>query len=94
MSPTSVRLFAESVFITRTDGLRCEHDEVLAPLVAIRSADREVDRRARAILERLGAIDLTCIDEVALPPDCEADYVPHANPFTVKHDIPDIVAWI
>jgi superfamily II DNA or RNA helicase len=63
------------VFITRTDGLRCEHDEVLAPLVTIRSADREAERRARAVLERLGAIDLTCVDEVALPPDCEADYV-------------------
>jgi SAM-dependent methyltransferase len=25
--------------------------------------------------------------------DCEAQFVPHATPFTVKHDIPDIVAW-
>ncbi len=33
------------------------------------------ERRARAILERLGAIDLTCVDEVTLPPDCNADYL-------------------
>jgi SAM-dependent methyltransferase len=26
--------------------------------------------------------------------DCEAQFVPHASPFTVKHDIPDIVAWV
>ncbi|HZS83290.1 MAG TPA: class I SAM-dependent methyltransferase [Stellaceae bacterium] len=25
--------------------------------------------------------------------DCEDGFVPHASPFTVKHDIPDIVAW-
>jgi hypothetical protein len=26
--------------------------------------------------------------------DCETQFVPHATPFTVKHDIPDIVAWV
>jgi superfamily II DNA or RNA helicase len=72
---TSVRLFAESVWVTRTEGLRSEHDEVLTPLVAICGADGDAERRARAILERLGAIDLRCVDEVTLPPDCEADYV-------------------
>jgi superfamily II DNA or RNA helicase len=71
----SVRLFAESVWVTRTEGLRWEHDEVLTPLVAIQGADRDSERRARAILERLGAIDLTCVEEVTLPLDCEADYV-------------------
>jgi superfamily II DNA or RNA helicase len=74
---TSVRLFAESVWVTRTEGLRSEHDEVLTPLVAICGGDGDGDseHRARAILERLGAIDLRCVDEVTLPPDCEADYV-------------------
>jgi SAM-dependent methyltransferase len=31
---------------------------------------------------------------VARIDDCEAQFVPHASPFTVKHDIPDIVAWV
>ena len=75
MSTTSVRLFAESVWVTRTEGLRREHDEVLAPLVAIGGGDRDGERRVRAVLERLGAIDLTCVDEVTLPLDCKADYV-------------------
>ena len=75
MSPTSVRLFAENVWVTRTEGLRQEHDEVLAPLVAIGGGDDEGQSRARAILERLGAIDLRCVDEVTLPPDCDADYL-------------------
>jgi superfamily II DNA or RNA helicase len=73
--PTSVRLFAENVWVTRAEGLRQEHDEVLAPLVAIGGCDDDGERRARAVLERLGAIDLRCVDEVTLPPDCDADYV-------------------
>jgi len=48
---------------------------VLTPLVAIGGADRESERKARVVLERLGAIDLDCVDEITLPPDCEADYV-------------------
>jgi superfamily II DNA or RNA helicase len=74
---TCVRLFAENVWVARTEGLRQEHDEVLAPLVAIAGGDDDGDgeRRARSVLERLGAIDLRCVDEVTLPPDCEADYV-------------------
>ncbi len=48
---------------------------MLAPLVAIGGGDRDSERQARVILERLGAIDLTCVDEVTLPSDCEADYV-------------------
>ena len=63
------------MWVTRTEGLRSEHDEILTPLVAISGADGDAERRARAILERLGAIDLRCVDEVTLPPDCEADYV-------------------
>ena len=69
-----VRLFAETVWITRTEGLRQEHDEVMAPLVEICATGSDADR-ARAILERLGAIDLSCVDEITLPPDCKADYV-------------------
>ena len=48
---------------------------MLAPLVAIRGADRDAEHRARRVLERLGAIDLTCVHEVALPTDCDADYI-------------------
>jgi superfamily II DNA or RNA helicase len=75
MSVASVRLFAHRVWIARTHGLQLVHDEVLAPLVSIDGGDRDDEDRARLVLERLGAIDLTCIDEVTLPPDCHADYV-------------------
>ena len=47
---------------------------MLAPLVAVMGDGRRADR-ARAMLERLGAIDLNCVDEVTLPPDCNADYL-------------------
>ncbi len=32
------------------------------------------EREARRVLERLGAVELECLDDVALPPDCDADY--------------------
>ena len=36
---------------------------------------------ARRLLERFGAVELGCMDELAPPPDCDADYVlrPHAG---------------
>ena len=101
-----VRLFAEPVLVTRTEGLACTHDEVLTPLLCldfdydgtrVRSSD-EADRmirnegdtvvalrrdeaaeaRARHVLERLGAVEVAYVDEIALPVDCEADYVVRA----------------
>jgi superfamily II DNA or RNA helicase len=103
-----VRLFAERVLVTRLEGLSCEVDEALVPLVAItfdyegtrvgagddrtrifRSTaaghveamprDRAVERAARAVLERLGAVEIDCIDSISLPDGCEADYVVRAD---------------
>jgi superfamily II DNA or RNA helicase len=69
-----VRLFAESVLVTRTAGLRCEHEEVLAPLVEL-CCDLAAEGPARAVLERLGAVDLACVDDVVTASGCAADYV-------------------
>jgi SNF2 family DNA or RNA helicase len=91
------------VIVTRTCGLRCEHEEVMAPLVelwfdyggtSVRANDERtrlfrgggggltaVDRdqsaegRARDVLERLGAVDLACIDDVVTSSGRDADYV-------------------
>jgi len=98
----AVRLSAQAVLMTRMDGLRCEHVEVVAPLVElffdydgtrVRASDERTDvvreglrgtarprdfaaeGRARGVLERLGAIDLTCVEEITAPSDCQADYV-------------------
>jgi superfamily II DNA or RNA helicase len=102
-----VRIFAEQVAWTQTDGLSCKVTESLAPLVALsfdyggtrvaaadertrvfRSAgggletierDGAREREARRILERLGALELACLDDVSVPPDCPADYVVRAD---------------
>jgi superfamily II DNA or RNA helicase len=37
--------------------------------------DRVAELRARAVLERLGAVEVDVVEEVALPPGCDADYV-------------------
>jgi SNF2 family DNA or RNA helicase len=77
----SVRLFADHVVVTRTSGLSCEVEESLVPLVALRTEglDAEAEREARRLLERLGAVELACLDDVAPPDDCDADYVVTAD---------------
>jgi superfamily II DNA or RNA helicase len=47
--------------------------------------DFKAEDRARAVLERLGAIDLRCVEEVAVPPDCKADYVVRVDDDTHAH---------
>ncbi|HEY8040916.1 MAG TPA: DEAD/DEAH box helicase [Polyangiaceae bacterium] len=102
-----VRLFAEHVLVTRTDGLTCEVEEPLVPLVALSfdyggtrvlggdertrvfrsdaaglqtvERDRAAEHEARRVLERLGAVELACLDDVAPPEGCEADYVVRAD---------------
>jgi superfamily II DNA or RNA helicase len=69
------RIFAERVLVAHTVGLKTTHDEVLVPLVALRGGDDRQDLRARTLLERLGAVDPDCVEDVALPLDCSADYV-------------------
>jgi superfamily II DNA or RNA helicase len=97
-----VRLFADHVVCTSTDGLSCEVDEALVPLVTLgfdyagtrvgasdartrvfHSAaggleaierDRAAEQEARHLLERLGAVELDCVDAIAAPEGCEADY--------------------
>ncbi len=96
-----VRLFADTVTVTRTEGLRHELDEVKVPLIElsfdyagtrVRASDERerlfradldglvpVDRdaagesEARQVLERLGAVELSCVDEIAT--EADADYV-------------------
>jgi hypothetical protein len=88
-----LRLFADHVVVTRTEGLSFEHDEIVAPLCELSfdyggacvrasddddgevSRDRSAELRARAVLERLGAVEVEVVEEVALPPGCDADYV-------------------
>jgi SNF2 family DNA or RNA helicase len=41
--------------------------------------DREGEREARRILERLGAVELACVDAVAAPEGCDANYVVTAD---------------
>ena len=102
-----VRLFAERVLVTRTDGLSVHTDERLVPLVAVDfeyagtrvrasdprprvfqawtgelaaiDRDTESEAQVRRVIERLGAVELACVDFVAPPDGCEADYVVHVD---------------
>jgi len=74
----TVRLFADHVVVSRTEGLGYETEEALVPLVELGfdgAHDRSVELEARRVLERLGAVELACLDDVAAPDDCRADYV-------------------
>ncbi len=73
----SVRLFADHVVVTSTDGLSCDVRETLVPLLTFRAEglEPEAEREARRLLERLGALELACLDDLAAPEDCDADYV-------------------
>ena len=52
--------------VTSTDGLSCDVRETLVPLMAFRTEglDRDAEREARRLLERLGAVELSCVDDV------------------------------
>ncbi|HLK40025.1 MAG TPA: DEAD/DEAH box helicase [Polyangiaceae bacterium] len=41
--------------------------------------DAQSETSARRVLESLGAVEAECLEEVALPPGCEADYVVRAD---------------
>ena len=41
--------------------------------------DPELETRARCVVEGLGAVELGCVDAVALPDGCDADYWVNAN---------------
>ena len=73
-----LRLFAAPVLIPRQNGLRCELDEIVAPLLKLEIDDSTAERDARQILERLGAVDLACVD-AAPPLEVDADYVVHLD---------------
>ena len=107
MTLPCVRLFADHVAVTRTDGLSCEVDELLVPLVELSfeyggtrvragdertrvfrsdagglqavERDRAKEHEARRVLERLGAVELACVESIAPPPGCEPDYVVRAD---------------
>ncbi len=102
-----VRLYADQVLVTRTDGLSCDLDEVLVPLVELsfeyggtrvrasddrtrvfRAAggvleaverDRAGETAARRVIERLGAVELACVEAIAQPEGGTADYVVRAD---------------
>src|ERR1035438_10154756 len=87
-----VRLYADHVMVTSTDGLSCDVDEVLVPLIElsfeyggtrVRASDERprvfrsdagrleaVDRdrkgegTARRVIERLGAVELACVESI------------------------------
>jgi superfamily II DNA or RNA helicase len=82
-----VRLFADRVVVTSTDGLSCSFREALVPLLALsfayadESCERSVraEHDARRVIERLGAVELACIDSIAPPDGCDAEYVVRAD---------------
>ncbi|MGH7438271.1 MAG: DEAD/DEAH box helicase [Polyangiaceae bacterium] len=41
--------------------------------------DRTAEGRAQAVLERLGALEVECVESIALPDGCEAEYVVRAD---------------
>jgi superfamily II DNA or RNA helicase len=98
-----VRLYSDHVLVTSTDGLSCDVDDALVPLLELSfeyggTRVRAVDDRARVfraegskletverdgaaesaarrVIERLGAVELACVDAIAPPDGCAADYV-------------------
>ena len=74
-----VRLFAGTLWSLAND------EPLSAALVELRFdysgqavRDRDAEHRARCVLEGLGAIDLECLDDVALDLDVNADYLVRA----------------
>jgi superfamily II DNA or RNA helicase len=52
-----------------------------ADAAALEAVERDVaaETAARHVLERLGAVELACVETIAPPPECEADYVVRAD---------------
>ncbi|HEY1954599.1 MAG TPA: DEAD/DEAH box helicase [Polyangiaceae bacterium] len=76
--PTPIlRLFSEQALVSHTEGLRVTHVEATLALAQLSfdGGSSHDEREARRVLERFGAVELACLEDVALPPDCEADYV-------------------
>jgi SNF2 family DNA or RNA helicase len=75
------------VVVTSYDGLSCSVREALVPLLALSflyaegSAERSerAEHDARRVLERLGAVELACVDSIAAPDGCDAEYVVRAD---------------
>ncbi len=67
--------------VTRTDGLSCDVRETLVPLMTFHAEglERDAEREARRLIERLGAVELACVDDVAPPEGCDADYIVTAD---------------
>ncbi len=102
-----VRLYADQVLVTSTEGLSCDLDEVLVPLVELSfeyggtrvrasdersrvfrsdggglqavERDRVAEGAARRVIERLGAVELACVEAIAQPEGGVADYVVRAD---------------
>lgn len=80
-----VRLFADHVIVSSTDGLAYASEEALVPLIELGFSyasgprDRAAEHEARRLIERLGAVELACLDNVAAPEGCKADYVVRAD---------------
>jgi superfamily II DNA or RNA helicase len=66
---TRVRAGDERTRVFRSDG---------GGLTAV-ERDRAAEHAARRVLERLGAVELACVESIAPPPGCEPDYVVRAD---------------
>ena len=85
------RLFSDDVLVHCPEGLASRYETLKLPLIAlsfdydgttVRASDRPDDdrdlageSRARRLLETYGAVELECLDDYAVAPDVEADYV-------------------
>lgn len=63
------RLFEGPVAVCRGPDI----EDTTAPLIELRAGDDDI--ASRAILERFGAVDLDCLDHVAVAPGTDADYM-------------------
>jgi len=81
-----LRLFVESVYVDRSDGL-CDHTkEEDAAVIAVdfeyadfSEQDDAAELQARYMLEALGPVELDCMDDFAIAPDSKAEYLVHID---------------
>ncbi|WP_394823120.1 DEAD/DEAH box helicase [Pendulispora albinea] len=77
--------------VTRMEGLGCSYEEIPMPLITLTfdycghdskdgepERDRAGEQRARHAIERLGAVDIQCVDDIEPPMDCQADFIVRA----------------
>ncbi|HEX3771365.1 MAG TPA: hypothetical protein VHV30_10890, partial [Polyangiaceae bacterium] len=95
------------MMVTSTEGLSCDVEEVLVPLIELSfeyggtrvragdertrvfrsdaggleavDRDRKAEATARRVIERLGAVELACVESITQREDGEADYVVRAD---------------